>query len=83
MKIHIDAEASHPIGWARIRGTGSVGTQSNKPSATISRVSRPAKWKKSTASTTASTDTRHRCTAEDARAAAHPSRKHHTIVSGR
>jgi hypothetical protein len=60
MKMSIDAEASHPTGCASSRGTGSVGTHTSSASAAISRPSRPAKWKKSTARKTANTETTNR-----------------------
>ena len=41
MKIHIDADANQPIGCARIRGTGSVGTQASSTNANTNRASRP------------------------------------------
>ena len=83
MKIHIDADATHPIGSARIRGTGRVGTHANSISAATRRHSRPARRKKSNANGIANALTSSRCRQDDARAAAQPSRKHHPIVSGR
>jgi len=83
MKIHIDADATQPIGWARIRGTGSVGTQASSSNANTNRPSRPPKSKNSAANMIASALTKARSRHDDARAAAHPRRKHHTIVSGR
>ena len=42
MKIHIEAEASQPRGWAKRRGTASVGSQASNATEITSRTSRSA-----------------------------------------
>jgi hypothetical protein len=83
MKIHIDADATHPIGCARIRGPGNVATHARSTTAETRRHSRPARRKKSNANGMANALTSSRCRQDEVCAAAQPSRKHHTIVSGR